>query len=139
VSERGIVESVAGGIAVVRLTRNEACGRCGVCACGSVPETMVLRAYAPEGTAPGDAVEVEVDRGARGRAQVWLLAVPLAAFLGLAYVGRSVVRLGEISALALGLGGMTCAFVLAWWLDKRCGWSERPVARIVRGGAGCSS
>lgn len=133
-SESGIVETVQDGIAVVRLRRNEACAKCGVCACGSVPETMELRASAPAGTAPGEAVEVEIDRGVRGRAQVWLLAVPLAAFLGAAYVGRSVAGLPEVYALLLGLGGMTCAFVLAWWLDKRCGWSARPVARIVRRG-----
>lgn len=138
-SESGIVESVANGIAVVRLTRNDACAKCGVCVCGSVPEAMLLRAYAPEGTAPGDAVEVEVDRGARGRAHVWLLAVPLAAFLGSAYVGRSMAGMREISALLLGMGGMTCAFVLAWWLDKRCGWSARPVARIVRTGCGSAN
>lgn len=131
-SESGIVESVKDGIAIVRLRRNEACAKCGVCACGSVPETMELRAYAPAGTAPGDAVQVEIDRGARGRAHVWLLAVPLAAFLGAAYVGRRVAGLPEIYALVLGLAGMTCAFVLAWWLDKRCGWSARPVARIVQ-------
>ncbi len=131
-SEPGVVLSVSDGVAAVQLTRNEACAKCGVCVCGSVPDTMLLRAYAPDGTAPGDHVAVEIDRGARSRAHLWLLAVPLADFLAAALVARLVFGAHEIYALLIGLAAMTASFVLAWLLDRRLGWSTRPVARIVK-------
>lgn len=131
-SECGVVESIEEGIATVRLTRTEACGKCGLCACGSVAGSMLLRAYAPAGTQVGERVEVEVDRGMRWHAQAWLLAMPLGVFLGVAWVVREFCHVREVVALSLGILGMACAYGMVWRLDRRGGWSTRPVARIVR-------
>ncbi|MCX7848528.1 MAG: SoxR reducing system RseC family protein [bacterium] len=135
-SESGVVTAVENGVATVQLVRRDACGRCGLCTCGADPGTMELRAYAPEGTVVGETVEVEVDRRLRGRAQLWLLGVPLAAFLGVAWVVREILKAGELWALGAGIIGMGGAYVTVWLLDRWIGWSKQPLARIVRRGGG---
>lgn len=132
-SERdyGIVREVDDDIAIVEMPRTGACASCGLCACGKDTSVMYLTAYAPADIQPGERVEVRIDRGMRSRAQLWLLAVPLGAFLGAALVARVVFAAADGATLIISICAMGAAYAFAWWRDKRHGWSTRPVARII--------
>lgn len=129
-TETGVVTSVTDGVAVVVLKRSDGCRTCGVCSCGGAADEMELRAAAPANIAVGDRVTVELDERLRTNAQVWLLAVPLAAFLAAALAARLVLHTRELVALGIGLGAMALTFAGVWLADRRLGWSRQPVARI---------
>ncbi len=130
-SECGIVTAVERGVATIALEKNSACSACRLCLYSEEARAMLLKASAPPATKVGDHVQVHVDRSLRARAQLWLLAVPLAIFLGSALLSRLVAGLGDGLSLAVSLACMAAAFGVVAVLDRRHGWSSRPVARIV--------
>jgi positive regulator of sigma E activity len=129
-TETGIVKSIAQGVAVVQLKRSQSCRTCGVCSCGGTPDEMALRASAPATVQVGDQVAVELDERMRTNAQLWLLAVPLAAFLAGALIARLALHTRELVALGIGMGALAAAFGGVWLADRRLGWSKQPVARM---------
>ncbi len=130
-NEPGIIISIENGIAKVELKRNDACRSCRLCLTGMAPSAMILTAEVPHDARPGDRVRVEIDRRLRATAQLWLLAVPLFAFLLTALFARLVFKVNDALSFLLSIAGMSCAFVGAWLVDRRIGWSARPVARII--------
>jgi positive regulator of sigma E activity len=129
-TETGIVKEIEGEIAIVIVKPSEQCGTCRMCSCGGRPEQQEVRATTLQGIVPGDVVTVEIDEQARTWAQLWLLALPLAAFLGAALVARLACGAREGVALLVGLAGLAAAFAGVWLADRTCGLSLRPLARI---------
>ena len=130
-NETGTVTHIENGVAQITMPRTGACTACRLCICSEDSSTMVLTAQAPEGVKDGDRVTVEVDRHLRSRAQLWLLAIPLFTFLAAALITRLAFQLSDGWSLIISIAAMGGAFYAAWIADKRCGWSARPVARIV--------
>jgi positive regulator of sigma E activity len=129
--EEGTVVAIESGIAQVELPRNSACGSCGMCACGSTTDTMLLSVRARPETRVGDRVAVVVNRRMRTRAQIWLFAFPLCVFLGVALGARKGLGLSDDVSFLLALLGLGGAFAVVWLCDRRYGWSAGPVAEIV--------
>jgi positive regulator of sigma E activity len=129
--EYGTVTRVDGSIACIEFKRNQGCSSCGLCMCGQDDSTMVLKAHARPDTQPGDRVQIEVDRHARAHAQLWLLAVPMAVFLLTAMLTKVAFKLNDLISFVLSIAGLALAFLLAWLMDKKTGWSSQPVARIL--------
>lgn len=129
--EYGIVRSVEDGIAQVEMKRTGACSSCGLCICSADKSTMLLKAHAPKNVKPGDRVHIHIDRGMRSRAQLWLLALPLAAFMSAALIARLALKLPDGVSLLCALAAMGGAFFLAWRVDSKSQWSSQPVARIT--------
>jgi positive regulator of sigma E activity len=131
IKEYGTITRIDGDIAVVEFKRNQGCSSCGLCMCGQDDSTMLLKAHACPNSKPGDRVQIEVDRHTRAHAQLWLLAVPMAAFLLTALLAKSIFKLNDLLSFSLSIAGLALAFLLAWLMDKKTGWSTRPVARIA--------
>lgn len=129
--ECGTVIKVEGDSAYIEFKRNEGCHSCGLCVCGQDNSTMILKAYARPGTKAGDRVHIEVDRRARTNAQLWLLALPMAVFLVTAMVAKVLCKFTDLVSFLLSIAGLALAFLAAWLMDKKTGWSKQPVARIL--------
>jgi len=129
--EFGTVTRIDGDIAYIEFKRNQGCSSCGLCMCGQDDSTMVLKAHARPTTQTGDQVQIEVDRHTRAYAQLWLLAIPMAAFLLTALLSKVAFKLNDLISFVLSIAGLALAFLLAWLMDKKTGWSSRPVARIA--------
>jgi positive regulator of sigma E activity len=129
--DSGVVTSIQNGIAYVELPRNSACGKCGMCACGTTRDTILIAANAREDTHVGDRVRVAVNRRMRGRAQMWLLAFPLLVFLGAALGASQGLRLSDGMSFLIGIVALGGAFALVWHIDRRRKWSAGAVAEIV--------
>jgi positive regulator of sigma E activity len=129
--ETGTVIAVEDGIARVELPRNSACAHCGMCMGGRTSDTMVLNACALPDTAVGDHVIIAVNRPMRTRAQIWLFAIPLVLFLGVALATNKGLGLGDGMSFLLAILALGGAFALTWVLDRHYGWSAGPVAEIV--------
>jgi len=129
--ECGVVTKIENGIATIELKKNEGCHSCGLCLCGQDPTLMVLTAAARAETNVGDRVQIEVDRRIRSLAQLWLLAVPIAVFLATALVAKLLLKLGDGISFLISIAALAGSFWLAWYMDKKTGWSSQPVARIA--------
>ena len=92
---------------------------------------MILTAMAKPNTQIGDEVFVAVDRKIKSAAIIWLLAVPIAAFVGTALIAQLLFKLSDDLSFLLSVGGLVLAFAVAWLVDKKSGWSKKPVAKIV--------
>ena len=130
-NEKGKVIKVEDGIATISLKKNSACKACGLCLAGKDSQTMILTARAQQGTQIGDEVFVAVDRKIKSAAIIWLLAVPIAVFVGTALIAQLLLKLSEDFSFLLSVGGLVFAFVIAWLVDKKAGWSKKPVAKII--------
>ena len=131
-NEYGIVRAVGDdGVAQVEMKRTGACSSCGLCICSADKSTMILKAFTHKNVRPGDRVRIEIDRGMRSRAQLWLLALPLATFLSAALIARLALHLSDALSLLCSLAAMAGAFFIAWRVDVKAQWSTRPVARII--------
>jgi len=119
-NEKGKVIKVEDGIATISLKKNSAC-----------KAWMILTARAQQGTQIGDEVFVAVDRKIKSAAIIWLLAVPIAVFVGTALIAQLLLKLSEDFSFLLSVGGLVFAFVIAWLVDKKAGWSKKPVAKII--------
>ena len=133
-NESGTVVDVRDGVATVSLPRGEACGGCRLCLWSAETSSMLIRATAPPGTHAGDHVQLTVDRRMRTRAQACLRGAPLAAFLATALVARLGLGISDGAALLASVGALAVVFVAVSLVDRRRGWSTRPMARIVCGG-----
>ena len=130
-AESGKVLSVENGIACVELPRKPVCGKCGLCMMSGTAPVMLMQAYAPAGVTPGERVMVVVDRSLRWRAQLWLLAVPLAVFIGCALVAKIMLGWGDGFTALAACGGMAISFGMVMLADHVMGWSTKPVAWVV--------
>ena len=130
-NEKGTVIKIEDGIATISLKKNSACKACGLCLTGKDSQTMILTAMAKPNTQIGDEVFVAVDRKIKSAAIIWLLAVPIAAFVGTALIAQLLFKLSDDLSFLLSVGGLVLAFAVAWLVDKKSGWSKKPVAKIV--------
>ena len=130
-SEKGKVIALENNIATVALKKNSACKSCGLCLVGKDAETMILNALALPNTKIGDEVFVTIDKKIKSSAIFWLLGFPILSLVGTAVISRVFLNLSEDLSFLLSVGGLVFAFVLAWFADKKAGWSKKPVAKIV--------
>jgi len=130
-NEKGKVTDIQNGIATITLKRNSACKACGLCLADKDSQVMILKALAQSDTQIGDEVFIEVDRKIKSAAIIWLLAVPIAAFVGTALIAQLLLKLSDDLSFLLSIAGLVFAFVAAWIVDKKVGYSKRPAARIV--------
>ena len=130
-NEKGTVVDIQNGIATIVLKRNSACKACGLCLAGKDSQTMILTAQAQSNTKIGDEVFVAVDRKMKSTAIIWLLAVPITAFVGTALIAQLFLKLSEDLSFLISVGGLVLAFVAVWLADKKLGWSKKPAAKIV--------
>ena len=130
-NEKGKVIDIQNGIATITLKRNSACKACGLCLADKDSQEMILKAIAQSNTQIGDEVFVEVDRKIKSAALIWLLAVPIAAFVGTALIAQLLFKLSDDLSFLLSIVGLVLAFVTAWIVDKKVGYSKRPAARII--------
>ena len=130
-NEKGKVTDIQNGIATITLKRNSACKACGLCLADKDSQVMILKALTQSKTQIGDEVFIEVDRKIKSAAIIWLLAVPIAAFVGTALIAQLLLKLSDDLSFLLSIAGLVFAFVAAWIVDKKVGYSKRPAARIV--------
>ena len=130
-NEKGKVIDIQNGIATISLKRNSACKGCGLCLTDKDSQVMILKALAQSNTQIGDEVFIEVDRKTKSAAIIWLLAVPIAAFVGTSLIAHLLFKLSDDFSFLLSIAGLVFAFVIAWIVDKKVGYSKRPAARII--------
>jgi sigma-E factor negative regulatory protein RseC len=85
--ERGRVIETAGDRVRVRLDRNDSCQTCGLCLFGREGRGMILESENAIGAAPGDRVEMELERRDPLAAAGILFGLPLLAVLAGAGAG----------------------------------------------------
>ena len=145
IEETGLVVSVQGDLAEVEGQSRSACGGCAVDdACGTSrlarylgPRRLSLRALNAIGARPSERVVIGLPEGALLEASVLAYLAPLAALVGGAVVGASVVgRIApaytQVASVLAGLGGLAAA--LAWLvrLIRAKSLDERYRPRILR-------
>ena len=130
-SEKGKVIDIQNGTATISLKRNSACKGCGLCLTSKDSEVMILKAIAHSDTKIGDEVFIEVDKKTKSAAIIWLLAVPIATFVGTALIVQLLFKLSDDLSFLLSIAGLAIAFLTAWIVDKKVGYSKRPAAKIV--------
>ena len=130
-NEKGKVIDIQNGVATITLKRNNACKGCGLCLTDKDSQVMILNALAQLDTQIGDEVFIEVDRKIKSAAIIWLLAVPIAAFVGTALIAQLLFKLSDDFSFLLSIAGLVLAFIVAWIVDKKVGYSKHPAARIV--------
>jgi len=131
-NEKGKVINILNGVATISLKRNSACKGCGLCLADKDSQVMILKALAQKETKIGDEVFIEVDRKIKSAAIIWLLAVPIAAFVGTALIAQLLFKLSDDLSFLLSIAGLALAFLTAWIVDKKVGYSKRPAAKIVK-------
>ncbi|RLD08190.1 MAG: hypothetical protein DRI44_10135 [Chlamydiae bacterium] len=130
-NEKGEVIKIENGVATVILKKNNACKTCGLCLAGKDSQTMILTAQAQSNTKVGDEVFVAVDKKVKSAAIIWLLAVPIAAFVSTALIAQLLLKLSEDLSFLISIAGLILAFIVAWIVDKKVGYSKRPAAKII--------
>ncbi|MBI5141137.1 MAG: SoxR reducing system RseC family protein [Nitrospirae bacterium] len=140
VCETGIVQSTGNGTAIVRLTGDQSCRKCGLAAIGlcTVGGTgMEIEARCQISVAPGQ--KVRVSRGGRSMTDggFVIYGVPVAALIGGALLGGFIAPSLGVSADAGATGGgfllMFLSLLPVWLWGKRQDKSARfkPVIREV--------
>ncbi len=127
---------VRDGVAEVSLLRQLECGlHCdGVCAgCSAKPPQEILAlASNGIGARPGDFVEVEPASGHNYSVSAVVFLLPCVG-LALGYgLGMSLLRLGEIAALATAFLGLAAGFVPAWLMNRAITRNPAPEFAILK-------
>ena len=102
-NEKGKVIKIENGIATITLKRNSACKSCGLCLADKDSQTMILKAQAQSTTQVGEEVFVEIDKKMKSAAIIWLLAVPIAAFVGMALIAQLLFKLSDDLSFLLSI------------------------------------
>ena len=130
----GVVVSVEGELARVRVAASAGCGG-GCCACSSAATcTQEIEAVASEPVEEGARVIVEMRSGAPGVSALLLFVLPLAGLLGGILAGErwpAIGAGGNAGGLVLGLGLMAGLFALACVVDRLVVRPRLPQPRIV--------
>ncbi|MDP8235243.1 MAG: SoxR reducing system RseC family protein [Candidatus Erginobacter occultus] len=133
--ERGRVIETAGNRVRVRLDRNDSCQTCGLCLFGREGRGMILESENEIGAAPGDRVEMELERRDPLSGAFLLFGLPLLAVLAGAGAGWLLARAlglspdgGSVLLAAIFLAG---TFFLVRRLERRRGRAGEG-ARVIR-------
>ena len=144
--ESGLVTSVSGETAEVKLRRSEACAKCGACTAGLSKHDMIINAKNLCGAKEGDYVNIELESSDFLKAVFIMYGIPCVFFvvgvLLCYYILPFTVIEGDIELLAFLTGAilMVVAFILIKRSEKKLS-KERcmPVATKIVGRAGDSS
>ncbi len=115
--ETGVVQSVEGGEALVKLKRHSACLGCR--ACSIAGSDMIIKAVATDRVKAGDRVTVEIDSASFVKAIAMVYLLPTAAFLAGILAGLKISPvLGiyehkEILSIILGIAFISASLLLA--------------------------
>ena len=135
-TDRGLVLSRHGDMAMVRLQPHDACASCSLTqfCVGSKETSPTIKAIAPSGVVQGDLVEVSLDDSIILKATAIIYGLPLAAFLaGVSggYAFSSLAGLsGNLSMAVPAIAGFVMlipGIILARWVAARL----NPTATIV--------
>ena len=129
-NEKGKVIDLDADVATVALKKNSACKACGLCLASKDAQTMILKARPLPQTKIGDEVFITIDKKIKSSAIFWLLGFPIIALVGTAIGARVLLGFSEDLSFLLSVCALILAFVAAWIVDKKAGWSKRPVAMI---------
>jgi len=106
----GTVESIADGVARVRMDQPEHCGACHSCAAKN-GGTMVAEMAAVPGLEPGDRVRIALDPRDVWRGTFWTFVLPLAGLIVGALVGYHATWLHGVLGLSADLTSGLCGLV----------------------------
>lgn len=133
IRHEGIVESVAGNAACVRIVQTSACSACHAKSMCTAGETMAKQIHAEmlEPMQVGDKVMVEVARKLGYKAVVWAFVIPLV------LMGGTIALLGywgieEVWSGTIGLAVLIPYYGLLKCLDKRFEKEYRFTARKIQ-------
>ena len=134
--QEGVVLSVEGGKARVRMERPKGCGRCRLCR--EMEKDIVAEVEAPTGIRPGDRVRLTFDPRGVWRGTFWVFVLPLAGLVGGAVLGcrsrwiQETLGLGSEAASGLcGLVFLAIAFAASALRNRRLERSGRCRMRIL--------
>ncbi len=129
---KGKVIKIEKGIASVELERINACKGCGLCLAGKDSKTMILEVKALSETKTGDFVNLEINRKMKSEAQLWLLATPMLVFILIACGSHFIFKFSDSVSFISSVLGLTLAYLLVWYLNKKKVWSRNSAAFIVK-------
>ncbi len=133
-AEKGVVINIKKNLAVVKMTRQEACAKCKACIAGMEEKDMFIEAENACGAQVNDWVEVEIAPDGFINAVLIMYGIPFVAFMigvGLGYLIGGM-QSAVNKELVSFFGGIFCTFIAFLWIksqEKR--WESkkyRPVA-----------
>ena len=107
----GTVESIADGVARVRMDQSGQCGPCHACA-ATDRGTMVAETAAIPGLEPGDRVRIALDPRGVWRGTFWTFVLPLTGLLVGALIGYHATWLHRTLRVSADLASGLCGLVL---------------------------
>jgi len=127
---KGKIIKLEKGIATVELERTNACKGCGLCLAGKDSKTMVLKVKALPKTQIGDFVTLKLNRKKKAEAQFWLLAIPMLAFILVAFISHFLFKFNDSESFISSVSALILSYFLIWFLNKKKGWNDSLAASI---------
>lgn len=135
--EKGLVINTKDHLAVIQMTRTEACGQCRACLAGMKKEQMIIEADNECNAKVGDWVIMELRNNSFIKAVMILYGIPMVALVAGIVLGYYILYTyipinREVLSFAVGL--LFTAFAYLWIRSKESTWDKkkiRPVATRV--------
>ena len=135
--EKGLVINTKGHLAVIQMTRTEACGQCRACLAGMKKEEMIIEADNECNAKIGDWVIMELRNNSFMKAVLIMYGIPLIALVvGIVlgyYVLYPYIPINR-EVLSFGVGLIFTALAFLWIRSKESTWDKkkiRPVANFL--------
>lgn len=133
-TEQGVVLSVKGKFAKVRVGRNSACGSCGKCGMTEKQKHVDFYASNDVGAVEGDTVSLDIPETNSAKLALVGYFVPLAPALALLFLALGL-KWAEWLAIVLFFAGLAVGFAVVALIDKlrKHKWMETPkILQIMR-------
>lgn len=135
--ERGLVINTKDHLAVIQMTRTEACGQCRACLAGMKEEEMIIEADNECNAKVGDWVIMELRNNSFMKAVLIMYGIPMIALvIGIVlgyYVLYPYIAIDR-EVLSFGMGLLFTALAFLWIRSKESTWDKkkiRPVATKI--------
>lgn len=136
--EKGQVIELKENLAVIRMTRTEACAKCKACIAGMSKKDMIMEADNECSAQVGDWVEMELRENGFFQAVLIMYGIPLIAFMAGILLGYFVVApfvpMIDPSVIGFGLGLLFTLLTFLWIRSQEKRWESkkyRPVAARI--------
>lgn len=133
-TEQGVVLSIKGEFAKVRVGRNSACGSCGKCGMTENQKHVDFYASNEVGAAKGDSVILDIPETNSAKLALVGYFIPLAPALALLFLALGL-KWAEWLAIVLFFAGFAVGFAVVALIDKfrKHKWMETPkILEILR-------
>lgn len=136
--EKGLVINVKDHLAVIQMTRKEACGECRACLAGMKKEEMIIEAENECDAKVGDWVIMELRNNSFLKAVLILYGIPMIGLVAGIFLGYYGVypyfSMVNRELLSFGMGAAATLLCYAWIHSKEASWDKkkiRPVAAKI--------